>query len=149
MMETIDQEERTILSYWINEIAQLEKDQFLKEQQTRKAEPFQQDSMCQENYLPLQEHCFLKRLLCCLMGKLPCVIFNIVIFTGISKNIALMQILHCLTWNLHIKKVTVYWKARDIWCRNIAYLKGYHIIWKKIAFFKRNAASFRGFLHSL
>ena len=60
----------------------LEKELVLKEQQTMKTEPSQQEyRMSEENYLLLlQEHGLLKRILYCLMvGYLPCV-SNIVIF---------------------------------------------------------------------
>ena len=60
----------------------LEKELVLKEQQTMKTEPSQQEyRMSEENYLLfLQEHGSLKRILYCLMvGRLPCV-SNIVIF---------------------------------------------------------------------
>ena len=60
----------------------LEKELVLKEQQTMKTEPSQQEyRMSEENYLLLlQEHGLLKRILYCLMvGYLPCA-SNIVIF---------------------------------------------------------------------
>ena len=46
-----------------------------------------------------------------------------------------------LTWILHIKGMAVNRKARYIWHRNIAYLKGYHV--EDFAFSETNAASFR------
>ena len=53
-----------------NEITPLEKDLVLKEQQTRNVEPCQQEyNMCEENYLFLQEHGFLKRILHCPMVR--------------------------------------------------------------------------------
>ena len=56
-----------------------------------------------------------------------------------------------LTWILHTKGVAVNRKARYIWHRNIAYLKGYHIMWKKISLFQKrmpHLLDFRGFLHN-
>ena len=56
-----------------------------------------------------------------------------------------------LTWILHIKGVAVNPKARYIWHRNIAYLKGYHIMWKKISLFQKrmpHVLDFCGFLHN-
>ena len=86
-----------------NEITPLEKDLVLKEQQTRHVEPCQQEyNMCEENYLFLQEHGFLKRILYCVLVG-PCK--QHCHLTWFSRDIALMHwILHFLTWILHIKR---------------------------------------------
>ena len=119
---------------------------------TRVHNSFQQEYyMCEETYLLfLQEHGFLKTDTILSYGGVLAMCKQHSHLTWFSRNIALMHwILHFLTWILHTKKVAVNWTARYIWQRNIAYLyfKGYHIIWKKIAFLKTYAASFRGFPH--
>ena len=66
-------------------------------------------------------------------------------FAGFSGNIALVHwILHCLTWILHIKKAAVNWKARYIWHRNIACLKGWVSFKRMLHLSEDSSIVFRG-----
>ena len=123
-------EDRTALSYWMNYLVPLEKDLVLKEQETRKTEPFQQEycTTCANKIFFFCRNMASWKENCLMVGYLPCL-----------SNIAILHDLDIARFDMNsaFKKGGCKLKSALHMAQEYCVLEGIHIIWKKIALFQK------------